>query len=211
MCPQYTPSAHLVLMCPSCGQSFPRYRSQTYGKKVVACSRSCARRAQVWGESLTTYFWKTVVKTDGCWLWQRAKTGGGYGQLARKGFRCMAHRYSWELHFGPIPEGLCVCHHCDNPRCVNPAHLFVGTRADNMADCAAKHRLPRGRTPSAKITREQAESIRQRYKEGGVTQKALADEFGLAQTSIFEIIKGQRWNWKGGDALCSVVQAIVTM
>ena len=199
MCPQYTPSAHLVLMCPSCGQSFPRYRSQTYGKKVVACSRSCARRAQVWGESLTTYFWKAVVKTDGCWLWQRAKTGGGYGQLARKGFRCMAHRYSWELHFGPIPEGLCVCHHCDNPSCVRPDHLFLGSHADNTGDMMTKGRrgkilVARGEASSAsKLTSKQVQEIRAFYSAGTMKAPDLAKCYGCCKQTIYNLVHRLTW------------------
>jgi len=96
-----------------------------------------------------TEFWKRVKKTDGCWLW----TGGtclGYGKCLKPGtdpklrIQVKAHRVSWELANGPIPAGLCVLHRCDNPPCVSPEHLFLGTLADNRADCVAKGRQAKG-------------------------------------------------------------------
>jgi hypothetical protein len=93
-------------------------------------------------------FWAKVKKTDGCWQWTGAATPDGYGFLARaiNGERhpLRAHRFSWELHRGPVPEGLWVLHRCDNPRCVNPDHLFLGDRTANMRDCAAKGRIRGG-------------------------------------------------------------------
>jgi hypothetical protein len=90
-------------------------------------------------------FWEKVRKSDQCWEWIASKTRNGYGffhrggRVDRKPIR--AHRLSWELHNGPIPDGLWVLHKCDNPCCVRPDHLFIGTRSDNMKDCAAKGRI----------------------------------------------------------------------
>ena len=90
-------------------------------------------------------FWEKVNKTESCWVWVGSITGSGYGFLhygtktERKPYR--AHRLSWELHYGVIPDGLWVLHKCDNRKCVNPDHLFIGDRSDNMRDCAEKGRV----------------------------------------------------------------------
>ncbi|SRR5258706_2154115 len=93
--------------------------------------------------SLEEFFWQRVNKTDYCWLWTGRTQIFGYGliNLGRKGKTIGAHRASWEIHHGPIPDGLLVCHTCDNPPCVNPEHLFLGTYIDNMKDAWKKGRL----------------------------------------------------------------------
>ena len=78
--------------------------------------------------------------TDGCWVWTAATNSRGYGHATFDGARTYAHRIAYTLAYGPIPEGMFVCHRCDNPPCCNPAHLFVGTAADNAQDMAAKGR-----------------------------------------------------------------------
>ena len=92
-------------------------------------------------------FWSRVIVlgADQCWEWTGIHTKHGYGQIHINNKIKRAHRYSWELHFGrEVPDGLCVCHRCDNPKCVNPHHLFIGTQEENMKDSSAKGRVYKG-------------------------------------------------------------------
>lgn len=90
--------------------------------------------------TLEERFWAKVEKTDGCWLWTAALSTTGYGRIGVGKKMAYTHRLSWEMHNGPIPPGMHICHHCDNPKCVRPDHLFLGTRTDNMRDMWRKGR-----------------------------------------------------------------------
>ncbi len=154
-------------------------------------------------------FWARVIRgatNNDCWDWKGSKLRDtGYGRLGIAGKRVdLAHRFSWELHFGEIPAGQCVLHSCDNPPCANPRHLFLGTRADNNADMRRKgresragffsaERFARDGHPQAKITRQDAESIRSLYRPRKVTCKALAAQFGVSEHTVRAILSGRLW------------------
>lgn len=138
---------------------------------------------------------KQLPKED-CLLWPFAALEFGYGYV-RVGERkrlMRTHRLAWEICVGPIPDGILVLHRCDIPPCYNPAHLFLGTTFDNIADKVAKGRSGIGeRNSQAKITAEIVLEIRRRYVPWKVTQRELAREFGISQGAVSDIIIGKQW------------------
>jgi hypothetical protein len=157
------------------------------------CSRVCKREAA--RRFVVERFWKYVEKADGCWPWTGGVDSQGYGAFGVEGKQWKAHRFSWELHNGHVPDGLCVCHKCDNPPCRNPAHLFLGTYADNVRDCHKKgrNREQRGRhSHFAKLTEAAVRDIRKRHRRG-VHWKALAAKHNISRSAVYEIISGRSW------------------
>jgi hypothetical protein len=143
-------------------------------------------------DSFIQRFWAKVDKSaglDACWLWTASTSGAGYGNIGMDGAMKSAHRISWELANGPIPPGMLVRHKCDNPPCVNPRHLLLGTHSDNMQDMLERGRQAKG----SKVTEEMVREIRSRYSAGGISQKSLAAEYGIGQRHICGIILRQRW------------------
>jgi hypothetical protein len=139
-----------------------------------------------------------ALNDNGCWEWQRGRRPNGYGVLMINRSPQYAHRVSFMLHVGPIPDGLCVLHRCDNRCCVNPDHLFLGTKGDNNRDRAAKGRsAPRHGEFSAsrKLTWEDVRFIRANYRRGSHTwgQTALGRRFGVCHETIRKIINGDHW------------------
>lgn len=146
-------------------------------------------------------FWKKVRRAPGCWLWTAAKRDG-YGVIRAGGHSrpfISAHRLSWMLFHGDIPGGLWVLHSCDNPPCVRPDHLFLGTVKDNVRDAWLKGRLPLPRplpgelNGCAKLTWNQVKEIRGLYKTKNHTQDALSRMFGVSNQSISDIVRGASW------------------
>lgn len=172
-------SSRLTALCVHCGQSFSRFPSAM----GPYCSHSCEYAAR--RRIPTDRFWTRVDKSSDCWNYQDGSRR--YGRVTlENGRRIYAHRFSWELHFGPVSSGMYVCHHCDNPRCVRPDHLFLGTMADNQRDMVLKGRS------TTRLTASQVRDIRTRYGAGGITQQTLASEFGCHQRTISRIVLKQR-------------------
>lgn len=136
----------------------------------------------------------TPVPESGCWLWDGAVSTNGYGRFKVGKDRAVkyAHRMFYEAAHGAIPDGMSVCHKCDTPLCVNPAHLFLGTQPDNLADMRRKGRQVSGdRHPGAKVCADIAEKIR--AMAGEMSQSAIGRLFGVSQTTVCQILSGQRW------------------
>lgn len=142
-------------------------------------------------------FWERVsVQTEGCWEWLGSIWGQGYGSICEHGIQKYAHRFMWELFYGPILPGQNVLHHCDNRRCVRPDHLFLGSIADNNADKEMKgrgnHAVGR-RNRSAKLTEKDVLEIRE--KRGIVTGQELARQKGVSGATISSIQRRQLWKY----------------
>ena len=128
-----------------------------------------------------------------CWVWT-AGTRDGYGQIKCLGRRVNAHRLSWEINCGEIPDGFCVLHKCDNRLCVNPFHLFLGTNQDNVDDKMEKGRAPRGEKNGLhKLTEEEVLKIRAMYKEGHYSQRELGKLFGVVHSRISSVVRKVAW------------------
>jgi hypothetical protein len=139
-------------------------------------------------------FWSKVRKTRACWLWQGGRQSHGYGEFNWPPHRTkQAHRLAWLLTCGPIPPGMYVLHHCDNPSCVRPDHLFLGTPADNMTDMVAKGRDPRGeRAHAAKLTWGQVEEMR-RLHTSGLSYAEIGRRFNVKDITARRAIIGKTW------------------
>jgi len=149
--------------------------------------------------TLAKGFWKYVTPSDPhvCWNWTGYINDSGYGEYRLNYKLLRAHRVSYELHYGPIPDGYHVCHHCDNRTCVNPAHLFLGKDIDNVRDMDSKGR--RINAPQlgeahgmAKLTVEQVQTIRQ-LAASGVSYAGLANRFQISDTHVWRIVSRRAW------------------
>lgn len=185
--------------CDQCGQTF---RARARGGRF--CSKRCfgldRRGRTVWTVPALIRFWKKVDKrTDGeCWPWLGAKnnhSGHGHFMLRSKPDKklVMAYRFMWMITFGRIPADMCICHRCDNPSCVNPAHLFLGTQADNLRDMREKGRQAVGEQCGKHLlTADDVIALRIQAALG-VSQTELAQRFNTVQSHVSKIVSGQRW------------------
>lgn len=141
-----------------------------------------------------TRFWEKVKKTDACWLWTAALDKKGYGSIGVGNRHVKAHRFSYTIHRGEIPDGMLVCHHCDNPACVNPDHLFLGTADDNNKDRCNKGRGAIGeKSGAAKLSESDVIYIRDELKNHRKGIRSMAREMGVTHTTIRQIVNRVIW------------------
>lgn len=184
-------------VCEQCGREFLTTTKRLNSGGGHICSLSCA--ASKPRRPLLERFLAKINKTERCWLWTGSFNSGGYGVIWTGKRKTLASRVAWELFKGPIGDNLCVLHNCpdgDNPACVNPEHLFLGTKGDNNTDRAEKGRNKdqKGeKNEQAILTEFQVLEIRARYAAGGVTQRSLAKEFGVHFAGISDIINRKNW------------------
>ncbi len=159
------------------------------------CSHKCAGQAESTAKtavrlSLRESFEMRFKKTEGCWIWSGTIEGYGYGVIDHNRRRYRAHVLALKFDGRPVPDGMIACHHCDNPPCVNPAHLYVGTPAENARDAKERGLLPRGESHhNAKLTEAEIRQIRSLKMPA--THIALI--FGVSRHTISRIQSGRGW------------------
>jgi hypothetical protein len=167
--------------CPDCRQERQRtgWTPSAYTRKTIAPFSADDHR------------WDLVRKQGECWVWLGRKRKRGYGAIGRRA----AHRVSYEAHCGPIPDGMCVCHRCDNPSCVRPDHLFIGTRTENIKDRDQKGRAAKGEQHGmAKMTAADVMALREEAaRSGRVAAYDLAASRGIKKIAAADAISGRTW------------------
>jgi hypothetical protein len=139
-------------------------------------------------------FASKIHKSGNCWLWTGNKTKFGYGFFKLNNKNRLAHRVSYEIYKGGIPVKMCICHKCDNPSCVNPTHLFLGTQKENVADALQKsrHKIPDNRGENcghAKLNWDKVTQIRKIYKNESTSMASIALAFGVSRSAVSFIIR----------------------
>jgi len=154
------------------------------------------------GQDFTEYFWSRVLVSteEQCWPWTLSTTGPGYGHIRADGKMRDTHRVAWELANGTIPTGMCVLHKCDNRLCCNPAHLSLGSQAENLRDCVAKGRAAKAfgeRSGAAKLDETKVRLVYLLVVEEGMTMKEAGTVVGVTGKNVQAIVSGRTWKHLG--------------
>lgn len=206
----------------------PSKTMQATNQMTTATQLSDEEVVRIVAVDLYARFWERVNKSDGCWNWIRPSKRSGYGRISYR-YSCgvsrymLAHRLSWIIHYGSIPDDLLVCHTCDNPACVRPDHLFVGTDLDNCNDKIRKGRygggfttetaprlgysLPGESNPTHKLTAAQVSAIRAEAAPGNFN--VLGKRYGVSRSTVSLIYHGKRWNTLPAPTLARAVAASI--
>lgn len=187
-------------ICIQCNIEFLVPVKDVKGGRGLYCGKKCYDNSRV--VPMDVKFWRNVQKTDNCWIW----TGGGsrgYGHISRGRGRGQigAHKLSWEIHYGAVLDGFIVCHECDNPSCVRPDHLFIGTYLDNTEDMIRKGRarVPNIRVRygesvgTSKLTKAIVIEARRRHEQEKTSCRRLAIEYGVGPTTMGRVLKYETW------------------
>lgn len=184
-------------ICPVCGTAFSAWPAEITNARRTYCSRECGFAARK--SRFAERFWARVDQSrgpDACWPWNGYIADDGYGYVSFNQKNTPAHRVALILTIGPLDDGTLACHNCpggDNRACCNPAHLFPGTYAENSADMVTKGRSLRGEAnPNRKLTDAQADELCETYLRGGITQHAIAAQYGISLVTANRIIRGRR-------------------
>jgi hypothetical protein len=190
-------SARIQIDCQRCGKTVECYPSQL--RMFCSYTCSCASLRERQRPRMTyldpDYFWSFVCKGDdnGCWEWTGQLDRHGYGHIGVSGRSVLTHRHAWALTHGPISDGMFCLHHCDNPPCVRPDHLFLGTQRDNIADMVAKRRQQRGESNGGAVLTEDGVRDIRRRAQMGETHTAIAASIGMSRAAVSLIAEGKRW------------------
>lgn len=191
--------------CRFCKKEFRVERWQIAAGKGIYCSRSCyvddSQNRPV--RPIAERFWEKVSKCegDGCWLWTGSQDDHGYGRISTRRGQSprLATRVAWEIEHGSLDPAAKVLHTCDNPPCVRPSHLFLGTQKANIDDCIAKGRHARGRMqPHAILTESLVLELRRRYEQENRRRGIIAQmsrETGISSRTLASMLSGKRWAW----------------
>lgn len=184
----------ITKICDECGGAFKVHPCRISTARW--CSKKCAGLGMCISPQELFERYVKIAAPEGCWEWSGARDRDGYGicgnRSGSEGER-RAHRFSYELHFGPITEGFIICHRCDNPPCCNPAHLYLGTDADNATDRKDRLGYPLGcKNSNAKLTESTVGEIKAALR-SGMSGYRLAKQFGVSERAINFIRHGRTW------------------